>query len=141
MDPTDVARAKSAAVRWIDATVLTDDLVSVVTVTTDVDTPQNFTLDVDRLREAIRAIKLPDEAAAPSNPDLERDYFNNDLRFRGLKTVCTGLQPIPQRKAIVLFTTLKARPGADNQVEVRAATEACGRANTSINPIDVRTAR
>jgi hypothetical protein len=36
-----------------------------------------------------------------------------------------------------LFTVLRARPGGDNQIEVRAATDACVRANTTINPIDV----
>jgi hypothetical protein len=63
------------------------------------------------------------------------------LRFRGLRTLCSGLQSIQQKKAIVLFTALRPRPGADNQVEVRAATDACNRANATINPIDVSATR
>jgi VWFA-related protein len=137
MQPPDVARAKAAAIRWIDASVLNDDLVSVVTVATTVKTPQNFTADVDRLRAAIAHVAAVDSSAA--SPELqERDYFNNDLRFRGIRTLCGGLQSIEQKKAIMLFTALREHPGPDNQVEVRAASEACNRANASVNPIDVR---
>jgi len=41
----------------------------------------------------------------------------------------------------VLFTAPRPRPGADNQVEVRPATDACTRANATINPIDVSATR
>jgi VWFA-related protein len=141
MDAIDVGRARAAADRWIESALAGDDLVAVVTETTTVQTPQNFTEDVAKLRTAVAAIR-PFEPGTGAAPDVdERDYFNNDLRYRGLRQLCTGLQSIEQKKAIMLFTAVRERPGADNQVEVRAATDACGRANTSVNPIDVRTAR
>ena len=137
MEAVDVTRAKAAAIRWIDASIVNDDLVSVVTITTVVKTPQNFTADVDRLRAAIDHVVATDTSAA--TPGLqERDFFNNDLRFRGLRALCGGLQSIEQKKAIILFTALRQHPGADNQVEIRAASDACNRANASVNPIDVR---
>jgi VWFA-related protein len=139
MQAADVLRAKLVAVRWIDSTMSKDDLVSVLTVSASLKLLQNFTPNVDRVRQTVSRLNVADpDAQPPDGQDLEeRDYFNNDLRFRGIRTLCSGLQSIGQKKAIVLFTALRARPGADNQIEVRAATDACVRANTTINPIDV----
>lgn len=139
MQAADVLRAKLVAVRWIDSTMSKDDLVSVLTVSASLKLLQNFTPNVDRVRQTVSRLNAADpDAQPPDGQDLqERDYFNNDLRFRGIRTLCSGLQSIGQKKAIVLFTVLRARPGADNQIEVRAATDACVRANTTINPIDV----
>ena len=142
MQAFDILRAKLLAVQWIDSTVGKDDLVSVVTVGAALKLQQNFTTNVDRLRQAVEHLTTADPAQPSGDRDLqERDYFNNDLRFRGLRTLCSGLQSIEQKKAIVWFTALRPRPGADNQVEVRAATDACNRANATINPIDVSATR
>ena len=68
----------------------------------------------------------------------ELDSFNNDVRLRGIKTICDGLLSIQQHKAILYFSSGMARNGSDNAVESRAAENACSRANTSINPVDAR---
>jgi VWFA-related protein len=143
MQAPDVLRAKLAAVQWIDSTVGKDDVVSILTVSTSLKLQQNFTTDVNRLRQTVAGLRAADPGADQTGDrDLqERDYFNNDLRFRGLRTLCSGLQAIQQKKAIVWFTALRPRPGPDNQVEVRAATDACNRANAAINPIDVSVTR
>lgn len=142
MQAFDVLRAKRLAVQWIDATVGKDDVVSILTVSTSLKLQQNFTTNVDRLRQTVEHLTGADPAQPPGDRDLqERDYFNNDLRFRGLRALCSGLQSIQQKKAIVLFTALRPRPGGDNQIEVRAATDACNRANATINPIDVSATR
>jgi hypothetical protein len=138
MQAPDVLRAKLVAVRWIDSNVGKDDLVSIVTVSASLKLQQNVTTNIDRLRQTVGHLTAADPDDPSGDQDLqERDYFNNDLRFRGIRTLCSGLQSIGQKKAIVLFTALRARPGADNQVEVRAATDACNRANATINPVDV----
>jgi hypothetical protein len=68
----------------------------------------------------------------------ELDSFNNDVRLRGIKTICDGLLSIQQHKAILYFSSGMSRNGQDNAVESRAAENACSRANTSINPVDAR---
>jgi hypothetical protein len=137
MQAFDVLRAKLLAVQWIDSTVGKDDLVSVLTVSTSLKLQQNFTTNVEHLRQTVGHLTAADPTPTGGQGLQERDYFNNDLRFRGLRTLCSGLQTIQQKKAIVLFTALRPRPGADNQIEVRAATDACNRASATINPIDV----
>lgn len=141
MSADDAPRAKGVANRWIASSLGTDDLVAVITVGSSLAVLQDFTTNPDRLLAAVSKV-----APAPTPPDAapglqERDYFNNDLRYRGLRSICTALQPIAQKKAIMFFTAPRERPGSDNQTEVRAATEACNRANASINPIDVTAPR
>jgi len=141
MQEDDLARAKTMASRWLSTEMTNDDLVSVVTVRTSLTLLQNFTADLQQLRAAVGQLKPVSDAdrskPADADPLGERDFFNNDLRFRGLRTLCTDLRAIDQKKAILLFTATREQPGADNQIEVRAAVDACRQANASINPIDV----
>jgi hypothetical protein len=142
MQTDEVVRARLAALQWVNTRMSPHDLVSIVTVHVSLNLLQNFTTDIVRVRSAVRRVQAMEEfgPAAPHDaPDLqERDAFNNDLRFRGLRTLCDGLRSIDQRKAILFFTATQDRPGFDNQVEVRAATDSCNQANASINPVDLR---
>lgn len=134
MSATELPRARHAATSWIAESMAGKDLVSVVSVGETLTLLQNFTASPDRAQAAVNRVVIPISSTGGPN---ERDYFNNDLRFRALRTVCTGLQAVEQKKAIMFFTALRPRPGSDNQAEARAATEACNRAHASINPIDI----
>lgn len=135
MGATDLPRARRAATQWIAESMFGNDLVSVVSVGESLTLLQNFTASAERAQAAVNRVVIP--VSSGGGAIQERDYFNNDLRFRALRTVCTGLQAVDQRKAIMFFTALRARPGSDNQAEARAATEACNRAHAAINPVDV----
>lgn len=137
MASLDAARARLAASRWIDESLGPNDLVAIVSIGVQLQTIQNFTTDPARVRSAVNHVSVPPASDGEEGPVDERDYFNNDLRFRGLQAICSALQPIPERKAIIFFTAFKLRPGTDNQAEIRGATNACSQANTSINPVDV----
>lgn len=139
MQTDEVTRARASALKWIDTGMSEDDLVSVVTIGSSLKLLENFTVNVPRVRTAVSGI-TPAPAAAPAGTDqtlLERDLFNNDLRLRGLRTLCSGLRVIPQKKAIMYFTAAHERPGGDNQVEVLATTDACNQARATINTLDV----
>jgi len=139
MQADEVTRAKAAAVKWIDTGMSEDDLVSVVTIGTSLKLLENFTMNVKRVRAAVTAVSLPPmPSTAADQALLERDMFNNDLRLRGLRALCTGLRVIPQKKAVMYFTATHDRPGGDNQVELLATTDACNQARVSINTLDVR---
>ena len=45
---------------------------------------------------------------------------------------------LEQKKALLYFSSGMSRSGSDNQVELRAVTNTCNRANTSIYPVDSR---
>jgi hypothetical protein len=137
MGALEASRARLVAGRWVEASLGPDDFVAIVSIGQTLTTLQNFTSDPDLARTALGKVTAAPTGDAGAREVDERDIFNNDLRYRGLRSICTGLQEVVERKAIVFFTALKARPGTDNQAEIRATTEACKNARTSINPVDI----
>jgi VWFA-related protein len=137
MSALEASRARLVAGRWVDASLGPDDFVAIVSIGRTLTTLQNFTSDPALARSALGKVMAAPTGDAAAGAVDERDVFNNDLRYKGLHAICSGLSEVVERKAIVFFTALKARPGTDNQAEIRAATEACKSARTSINPVDV----
>lgn len=161
MQPEDVQKAADAAVKWSTEKMSSSDLVAVAAISSTLQILTDFTNDKARITATLKAFAVTDgtavadvdastmstdEATSTSTTDVtsvdastqEMDSFNNDMRLRGLKTICDSLVSIQQHKAILYFSSGMDRSGSDNAIESRAAVNACSRANTSINPIDSR---
>lgn len=161
MQPEDVQKAADAALKWSNEKMSTSDLVAIAAISSTLQILTDFTNDKAKITATLKAFAVTDgtavgeadastmssdEATTTSTTDVttvdsstqELDSFNNDMRLRGLKTICDSLVSIQQHKAILYFSSGMARNGSDNAVESRAAVNACSRANTSINPIDSR---
>lgn len=161
MQPEDVQKAADAALKWSNEKMSTSDLVAIAAISSTLQILTDFTNDKTKITATLKAFAVTDgtavadvdastmssdEATTTSTTDVtsvdastqELDSFNNDMRLRGLKTICDSLMSIQQHKAILYFSSGMARNGSDNAVESRAAVNACSRANTSINPIDSR---
>ncbi|HUK33531.1 MAG TPA: VWA domain-containing protein, partial [Vicinamibacterales bacterium] len=147
--------------KWVDEKMTPADLVAVATIGSTLQVLQDFTSDKEQVHSVLRAFsaadgtayaavdsstQATDEATASATSDAtttdvsaqELDTFNNDVRLRALKTLAEALAPIQQKKAILYFSSGMQRNGTDNQVELRAATNAAVRANVSIYPVDSR---
>lgn len=161
MQPEDVQKAADAAIKWSTDKMSTSDLVAVAAISSTLQILTDFTNDKAKITSTLKAFAVTDgtavadvdastmstdETTATSTTDVttvdsstqELDSFNNDMRLRGLKTICDSLVSIQQHKAILYFSSGMNRNGSDNAVESRAAVNACSRANTSINPVDSR---
>jgi VWFA-related protein len=163
MQPEDVQKAVDAAVKWTTDKMSPADLVAIASIGSTLQVITDFTTDKDKVLNALHAFgaadgteseatdvdastMASDEAAnvatsADTTVDAsaqELDSFNNDIRLRGLRTICENLQPIQQKKALLYFSSGMQRSGQDNQIELRAATNACVRANVTLNPVDAR---
>jgi VWFA-related protein len=162
MQPEDIQKAADGAIKWAKEKMTTSDLVAVAAISSTLQVLLDFTNDKAKVNAALQGFAATDGTAmadadattmssdeatnaatstATTTVDAsaqELDSFNNDVRLRGLKTVCDGLLSIQQHKAILYFSSGMARNGSDNAVESRAAENACSRANTSINPVDAR---
>jgi len=157
MQPEDVQRAVNSAAKYASE-MGPEDLVAVATVGSTLDVVSDFTGDRAAVAaalgsigaaegtaasEAVASTLETDEAAATatdaaSTETSEFDTFNNDARLRALKAVADALAPLQQKKAVIYFSAGMARSGQDNQVELRAATNAAVRANMSIYAVDTR---
>ena len=161
MQPEDVQKAADAAIKWGNERMSPADLVAIASIGSTLQILSDFTNDKEKIVSVLKGFAVTDGTAvadvdastmaadeatdtattATATVDAsvqELDSFNNDIRLRGIKTICDGLLSIQQRKSILYFSSGMARNGSDNAVESRAAVNACSRANTSINPVDSR---
>lgn len=154
MEPEDVQRAVDSAIDYVNGQMGSEDLVAVATVSSTLDVLTDFTGDRQAVAAALGLLATTDGTAVPTaaaatlatdeaadaaaGDATEFDSFNNDARLRALRLVAEALAPIEQKKAVIYFSAGMERSGEDNQVELRAATNAAVRANVSIYPIDTR---
>lgn len=161
MQPEDIQKAADAAIKWGNDRMSPADLVAIASIGSTLQILSDFTNDKEKILSVLKGFAVTDGTAtadvdastmaadeatntattATATVDAsvqELDSFNNDIRLRGIKTICDGLLSIQQRKSILYFSSGMARNGSDNAVESRSAVNACSRANTSINPVDSR---
>ncbi len=159
MKPEDIQRAVEEGQKYVNETMANSDMVAVVTIGTRLNVLTDFTSSREDLIAALQTLAYSDgtavdlaavatastdDAAATTDSDTATtedaslEEFNNDVRLRALKTLAETVAPIQQKKAVLYFSSGMSRNGDDNQIELRAASNAANRANMSIYPVDSR---
>lgn len=153
MSLTEAQSAIDAAAEWTDSRP-DGELTSVVLLGSQVNVLSDFTADRAQLGTLLRseaflnglvaantapqAIRFGGSAApqdaAQTVPTIDPQL--GEARLKGIANLCTTIGPLAQRKAIIFFSS-RLR-GGDNVELLRAMTNACNRANVTINPIDAR---
>ena len=156
----DVFRAHDAAGKFIRQQMTRADLVSVVSLSSNLRVLSDFTNDRDKLNKAIAQI-LPGASSQLSSPlyapaqngeyDVQQDngaaytadetefnVFNTDQKLEAIEGLSNVLSAIPGRKSIIEFTGGVTQTGEENRTQLRATTDAANRANVSIYSIDAR---
>ena len=154
MSLTEAQAAIAGATRWTDA--WTDGaLMSIVLLGEQVNVLTDFTADRAQLGAVLRSETLLNSLVAATGapqairfgasavtPDAARtapptiDPQRAEARLQGIATLCTTMAANPERKAIVFFNS--GLRGGENVESLRAMTNACNRANVTVNPIDAR---
>ncbi len=151
MDLGDQARARQAALKFIDADAGPDRVMAVVDFTGALRIIQNFTGDPAQLKRATQYAKA--SAVSPNDPDFPSgnaqagapmpSLFNSGNDFGvytlllAVRTLAKDLAAVPGRKSVVLFTEgFPLTP--DAEIELTATVSACNQANVAIYPLDVR---
>ena len=142
MQPEDVQKAADAAIKWGKERMSPADLVAVASIGSTLQILSDFTNDKEKILSVLKGFAVTDGTAtadvdastmtvdeatntattATATVDAsvqELDSFNNDIRLRGIKTICDGLLSIQQRKSILYFSSGMARNGSDNAVVAR----------------------
>jgi VWFA-related protein len=147
----DQARAREAALKFIDADAGPDRVMAVVDFTGALRIIQNFTGDPARLKRATEYAKS--SAVSPNDSDSSSggaeagapvpSLFNTGNDFGvytlllAIRTLAKDLAAVPGRKSVVLFTEgFPLTP--DAEIELTATISACNQANVAIYPLDVR---
>jgi VWFA-related protein len=157
MQPEDVQRAVDSATKFVDKNMTSADMVAVATISTQLDIMSDFSSDKEKVSGALAKLGYKEGTATPpptadtvatdeaqnaddtsSQDTSDMDMFNNDVRLRALKALAESMTAIEQTKSIMYFSSGMTRTGEDNQVELRAATNAAIRAHVKIYPVDAR---
>jgi VWFA-related protein len=155
MQPDEIERSAQAAQNYIDKQMQPADLVSVVSLGNTITVNQDFTSDRAQLKKVLETFNLgagagfeegsvgttegtPDNANSFTVDDTEYNIFNTDMRLEALRTIALQVASVPQRKALIYFSSGMDRTGIENESELRSATNAAVLANMAIYTMDIR---
>lgn len=154
MQPAEQIRAQKAALEFLDKNLTESDLVSIMMLSTRLKVLQDFTSDRETLRAIIKGFRIgeaSDLAAPGSTPsddtgddnsfqadETEFNIFNTDLKLSALEDAARMLSSLPEKKALVYFSSGISKTGVENQSQLRATVNEAARANMSFYPVDAR---
>lgn len=156
MPPQDQTRAQGAALKFLREQMTTSDMVSILTFSNELKVAQDFTADKDMLIQQIRAFSIgqgselsgeadtadadtgQDTQAAFSADETEFNIFNTDRKLSALESAAKMLGSLPERKALVYFSSGVGKTGVENESQLRSTVNAAVRANVAFYPIDAR---
>jgi len=156
MQPAEQVRATESARKFLTQQMTASDLVSVMTFSNELKTLQEFTGDRDLLDQAIHKIAIgegsdlnvvgdtgdsssgEDTGAAFVADETEFNIFNTDMKLSALQTAARTLGALPEKKAVIYFSSGISKTGVENQSQLRSTVNAAVRANVSFYPVDAR---
>ncbi|PWU12036.1 MAG: VWA domain-containing protein [Terriglobia bacterium] len=156
MQPQEQIRAQQAALKFLTEQMTPADLVAIMTLASGVQVAQDFTDDRDRLTEVIKSFRIGDSSelsieadtgdadsaeytgAAFAADETEFNIFNTDRKLIALETAVRMLSALPEKKALVYFSSGIPKTGVENHSQLESAINAAIRANVSFYPVDAR---
>lgn len=156
MKPAEQLRAQDSALQFVTKKMSPSDLVSVMTFSSNLQVAQDFTDDRDRLTEVLKALPIgrasdlatdggagddnsgEDNGDALNADETEFNIFNTDRKLSALESAAKMLGALPEKKALLYFSSGISKSGVENQSQLRGAINAAVRANVSFYPIDSR---
>ncbi len=156
MDVPDQIRAQTAAREFVQTKMSPADLVCMMSFSAALKVDQDFTNDKDRLLEVINGYHIgqgsdlatdggtgddqsgEDTGAAFSADETEFNIFNTDRKLAALESAAKMLAGLPEKKALLYFSSGVSKQGVENQSQLRSTINAAVRANVSFYPIDAR---
>lgn len=155
MPQEDQIRAQKAALTFLDTQMTAADVVSIMAFATKLQVIQDFTSDREKLRAIIKAFRIgqgsdlaiegatgedtaEDNGAAFTADETEFNVFNTDRKLGALESAAKMLASLPEKKALVYFSSGVSKTGMENQSQLRATVNAAVKANVSFYPIDAR---
>jgi VWFA-related protein len=139
MDAAAQFKALEAATKFVQQQAIPSDRIAVMTYTSQVNMLQDFTDSHDGILAALRTI-MPSDAGngAAAIPGAEFNIFTADRQLAAIQNAVELLGALPERKAMLYFSSGIPKTGVDNQAQLRATTNAAVRANVAIYSVDSR---
>jgi VWFA-related protein len=149
----DQVRAQTAALKFLKTQMTPSDMMAIMTFSSELKVPVDFTDDRDVLTKAIKNLTVGegsdlavDGATPDSDPtedaftadDTEFNIFNTDRKLAALESAARMLGSLSEKKALVYFASGVTKTGTENEAQLRATINSAIRNNVSFYPIDAR---
>jgi len=155
MSPADQVRAHNAALKFIEQQMRPADVVAILSFANELKVEQDFTDDRETLARVIKSFTTgegselareaptdeedaEDTGAAFTADESEFNIFNTDRKLSALESATKMLAGLPEKKALVYFSSGIGRTGVENDSQLRSSVNAAVRANVSFYPVDAR---
>ena len=155
MPPADQIRAQRSALKFLDEHMTPADLVAIMAFSSRLQVLQDFTDNRELLAEVIGSFRMGeaselageaetgealavDDGSAFVADETEFNIFNTDLKLSALESAANMLSSLPEKKALIYFSSGVGKTGVENHSQVRSAVNAAVRANVAFYPIDTR---
>jgi VWFA-related protein len=149
-------RSRNSALEFIKNKMSPSDLISIMTNTAQLNVVQDFTADRDLLTATINKFQIgsssdlaadggngdsttgEDDGSAFQADETEFNIFNTDRKLASLESAAKMLSGLPEKKALLYFSSGISKQGVDNQAQLRSTINTAVRSNVSFYPIDAR---
>ena len=156
MSIPDQLRAQDAAMKYLDTQMTAADMVAILTNKSKVKVEQDFTADRTLLKQIVKDFPIgqmselaevadnadeesgEDKGAAFVADETEFNMFNTDRKLAALENVVKKLGVLPEKKALIYFSSGVGKTGVENQAQLRSTINAAQKANVAFFPIDAR---
>ena len=156
MQPAEQVRAQEAALKFLAEQMTRSDMVAIMTLGAGVQVVQDFTDDRDKLTQVIKGFRIGQSSelaieadtgdpnsseysgAAFVADETEFNIFNTDRKLAGLESAVKMLTSLPEKKALVYFSSGVPKTGVENHSQIESTVNAAIRANVSFYPVDAR---
>jgi VWFA-related protein len=148
-------RAQASALEFLDTRITPADMVAIMMFTAKLDVLTDFTSDREQLRGIIKDLPIgemaelaamaddgsddnEDTGAAFVADESEFNIFNTDRKLQAIEDATKKLAALPEKKALIYFSSGLAKTGVENQAQVQATILAARKGNVAVYPIDAR---
>ncbi|HJZ95085.1 MAG TPA: VWA domain-containing protein [Candidatus Solibacter sp.] len=148
-------RAQDSALQFLDKQITTADMVAIMMYTATLQVLTDFTDNRDQLRDIVKNLPIgemaelagmaddgsddnEDTGAAFVADETEFNIFNTDRKLQAIEDAAKKLSALPEKKAMIYFSSGLQKTGVENHAQVEATILAATKANVAIYPIDAR---
>src|SRR5215471_13158896 len=148
-------RAQESALQFVDKQLTSADTVAIMMYTATLQVLTDFTDNRNQLRDIINNLPIgemaelagmaddgsddnEDTGAAFVADETEFNIFNTDRKLQAIEDAAKKLAALPEKKAMIYFSSGLQKTGVENHAQVEATILAATKANVAIYPIDAR---
>jgi VWFA-related protein len=147
-------RTRNSALEFVTKKMSPSDLVAIMTNTSQLNVVQDFTADKDLLVQTIGKFQIgvgsdlatdggdgttgDEDGSAFQADESEFNIFNTDRKLSSLESAAKLLSALPEKKALLYFSSGISKQGVENQSQLRSTINTANRSNVSFYPIDAR---